>query len=88
MGNGNDGTKLVGPDGKPLSTKPEILVIKSRHPLPPQLVQAIGMSTKCSVVVLPLSQDLMMGKLAMEEIEAIHKAIHDILELEEEPPKK
>lgn len=87
---GNDGSKLVGPDGQPLSTVPPIVVVKSRHPLPPQLVKSIGMTTKCSVIVLPLDQDLMMGKLAMEEIEAIHGAIHDILEIgeAEEPPKR
>jgi len=33
---------------------------------------------------LPLEIDLMTGKLAMEEIEAIHEAIHDILEIKEE----
>jgi len=85
---GDDGNKLVGPGGQPLSTQPPIVVIKSRNPLPPQLVQNIGMVTKSAVIVLPLEMDLMRGKLAMEEIEAIHGAIHDILEIgEPEKPK-
>lgn len=89
MANGNDESKLFGPGGQPLSTLPSIVVVKSRDPLPPQLVQNIGMITKSSVVVLPLSMDLMMGKLAMEELEAIHAAIHDILEIgEAEEPRK
>lgn len=87
---GNDGSELVGPSGQPLSTLPPIVVVKSRRPLPKELIQAIGMTTKCSVIVLPLEMDLMMGKLAMEEIEAIHGSIHNILEIgeAEEPPKK
>jgi len=78
----NDG-RILGPDGMPITTQPPIVVIKSRHPLPPQLIQNIGMATKCSVIVLPLEIDLMTGKLAMEEIEAIHGAIHNILEIKE-----
>ncbi|MBA7605556.1 hypothetical protein ES703_12689 [subsurface metagenome] len=79
-----DGPKILGPDGHPISTQPPIVVVKSRHPLPQQLIQSIGMTTKCSVIVLPLEIDLMTGKLAIEEIEAIHGAIHDILEIKEE----
>jgi len=84
----NNGSKILGTDGLPLSTQPPIVVVKSRHPLPPQLIQNIGTVTKCSVIVLPLEIDLMRGKLAMEEIEAIHGAIHDILEIKEEEEKK
>ena len=80
----NDGTKLLGPDGQPIDKSPSIVVVKSRNPLPPQLIQNIGVVTKSSVIVLPLEIDLMTGKLAMEEIEAIHGAIHDILEIKEE----
>jgi len=81
----NNGDKMIlGPDGQPITTQPSIVVVKSRHPLPPQLVQNIGMLTKSSVIVLPLEMDLMTGKLAMEEIGAIHGAIHDILEIKEE----
>ena len=83
----HDRPNLLGPDGHSLTTEPSIVVVKSRHPLPKQLIQAIGMQTKSSVVVLPLSMDLMMGKLAMEEIEAIHGAIHNILEIKEEDDK-
>lgn len=84
----NNGDKMIlGLDGQPLSTQPSIVVVKSRRPLPPQLVQNIGMVTKASVIVLPLEMDLMTGKLAMEDIEAIHGAIHDILEIKEEEEK-
>lgn len=79
----NNKDKLLGPDGLPLTTQPSIVVVKSRNPLPSQLIQNIGMVTKSSVVVLPLEMDLMTDKLAMEEIEAVHKAIHDILEIKE-----
>jgi len=75
--------KVLGPDGFPLSTEQPVIVIKSRLPLPPQLIQNIGVVTKSSVVVLPLDVDLMMGNLAAEEIEAVHKAIHDILGIKE-----
>ena len=80
----NNHSKLVGPNGQPVTSEPPIIVIKSRNPLPQQLLQHIGMATKSSVIVLPLEADLMMGKLAMEEIEAIHKSIHNILEKEKE----
>ena len=80
----NNGSNLLGPDGRPVDTSPSIVVVKSRNPLPPQLIQNIGVSTRSSVIVLPLEIDLMTGKLAMEEIEAIHEAIHDILEIKEE----
>lgn len=80
----NDGSKILGPDGNPITTEPSIVVVKSRSPLPPQLIQNIGVTTKSSVIVLPLWSDLMTGKLAMEEIEAIHGAIHDILEIKED----
>jgi len=74
---------ILGPDGQPVSTQPPIVVVKSRNPLPPQLIQNIGMATKSSVIVLPLAVDLIMDNLAMEEIEAIHKAIHNILDIED-----
>lgn len=79
----SNGSKLVGPGGQPITTEPSIVVVKSRHPLPPQLIQNIGVATKSSVIVLPLEMDLLTGKLAMEEIEAIHGAIHNILEIKE-----
>jgi len=78
----NDG-RILGPDGMPITTHPPIVVVKSRNPLPQQLIQNIGMATKSSVIVLPLEIDLMTGKLAMEELEAIHGAIHNILEIKE-----
>jgi len=85
----NDRSKLLGPDGLPLSTLPSIVVIKTRQPIPQRLVQAIGATTKSNVVVLPFEKDLIMGKLAMEDIEAIHEAIHKVLKIGkvEEPPK-
>lgn len=78
------GAEILGPGGIPLTTQPSIVVVKSRNPLPPQLIQDIGMVTHSSVVVLPLEIDLMTGKLAMEEIEAIHGSIHEILGIPEE----
>ncbi len=86
----NDRSKLLGPGGQPLSTLPPIVVIKTREPLPQKLVQAIGATTKSNVVVLPFEKDLLMGKLAMEDIEAIHEAIHKVLKIGEveEPPKR
>jgi len=80
----SNGDRILGPDGQPITMQPSIVVVKSRNPLPPQLIQSIGMTTKSSVIVLPLEIDLMTGKLAMEEIEAIHGAIHDILGIKEE----
>ena len=86
MGN-NLGKTIFGPDGQPLSSQPPIVVIKSRHPLGPEIVKQVGMATKSSVIVLPLAIDLIMGNLAMEEIEAIHFSIHNILGIEEEEVK-
>ena len=85
----NDGSKLLGPGGLPLSTLPPIVVIKTRQPLSQKLVQIIGVATKSNVVVLPFEKDLLMGKLAMEDIEAIHEAIHKVLKIGkvEELPK-
>lgn len=84
MSNGKK--EILGPSGLPISTEPSVVVIKARNPLPPQLIQSIGVVTKSSVVVLPLEVDLIMGNLAREEIEAIHKAIHDILGIKETEP--
>lgn len=81
MSNGRK--EILGPGGLPISTEPSIVVIKSREPLPPQLIQSIGVVTRASVVVLPFGLDLLSGKLAKEEIEAVHKAIHDILGIKE-----
>lgn len=84
MSNGKG--EILGPGGFPISTEVQVVVIKSRLPLPPQLIQSIGVVTRSSVVVLPLEADLILGKLAEEEIEAVHKAIHDILGIKETEP--
>ncbi len=84
MSNGRK--EILGLDGFPILAEPSIVVIKSRDPLPPQLIQNIGVVTRASVVVLPFGLDLLSGKLAKEEIEAIHKAIHDILGVKEPEP--
>lgn len=74
---------LVGPTGQPLIPERNIVVVKTPKGtnLHPQLLDAIGMATKCSVIQLPLDAEFMMGELAAKEVESIHHGIHAIFDI-------
>jgi len=88
MANGKH-SGLLGPGGQPLKKdkeEPRIIVLK--HPMNvginPRLATQISESTRCSVIILPMDSELMMGELAKKEIESMHKGIHAILQIPEE----
>lgn len=82
-----DPSDLVSPSGQPLIREPKLIIIKMtkevQKKLNPKLVPTIAKMSGCDVVVLPMDSELMMGKLAMTELESMHSACHAILEIPE-----
>lgn len=78
----NNGSKQIfGPDGKPLVTHVGLAVLKIPvgSPLPsPQLLNAIAKMTQCNIVTIPSEYDLYTGRLAFEQMESMHQAIHQV----------
>jgi hypothetical protein len=74
---------IFGADGKQLNAMPPGLVVLKRDqntkPLSSEFIQQISQVTHANVIVLPMEYELMMGRLAVEEIQAVHNAIHMIL---------
>jgi hypothetical protein len=79
---GDGGNNFVGLDGKPLRTKAAgLIVIKSTVEASNGLLQTlpgIAKVTGCDVIVLPMNCELLLGRLAIREIKATHKQIHEI----------
>ena len=73
---------LIDPSGKPLIKEPKLIVIKTPKdsPMPKQLIMEISKVTKCIVVSIPMDSELMMGNVAMKELDSVHSAIHAIKE--------
>ncbi len=80
----NDRAKILDPSGHPISTNTPISVLKSRNPVPENIVKAICVATNSNVVVLPWESDLLTGKFAMEALEYFHKVIHQALGIKED----
>ena len=80
--NGGNMKNLVGPSGAPLYPGIVILKVPNGTNLPAQLIQGIMRITRCSIIVLPMTVELLTGKMAKDEIEGVHKAIHQILNLD------
>ena len=80
---------LVSLSGQPLLSEPNLVVIKvPKHiKLNPQIISGIGKLTRCSVLVLPMDCEIVMGKIAKYELESIHTAIHAILDSLTPPTK-
>ena len=74
---------LVDSTGKPIFTEPKMAVIKTPRglQLPPQVMEAIGKMSGCSVINVPMDCEIMMGELAVKELESLHHGIHAILEI-------
>lgn len=77
---GNSG-KLVDMAGRPLTPEPRIVVIKVPKDvvLPPQLLSRLSQLLKVTVIELPMSCEVLEGKLALGELQAIHANIHAAL---------
>lgn len=77
--------ELVDPSGQPLIKEPKLIILKMtaevQKKLNPRLVPTIADMSGCDVIVLPMDSELMMGKLAMSELESMHSACHAIQEL-------
>lgn len=77
--------ELINPSGKPLTRDPKLIVIKAKKDvqqrLNPNLVSQICNITGCDTIILPMDSEIMMGKLAKEELESMHSACHAILQL-------
>jgi len=74
---------IVDPTGKPIFTEPKLAVIKVPRgvSLPPQVLEAIGQMSGCSVINVPMDCEIMMGELALKELNSLHHGIHAILEV-------
>lgn len=74
--------ELVDPSGQPLIKEPKLIILKMtkevQKKLNPKLVPTIASMSDCDVIVLPMDSELMMGKLAAQEIESMHSACHAI----------
>jgi len=84
----NDGGKIIlGPDGRPVSVGPPGLVVLkiSLHSRPPtqQLLQGIAQVTGSNVVVIPLDYEIVTGMMAKENLEMVHKMLHEVLDVKE-----
>ena len=86
MDNGDKSSNLVGPTGKPLRSR-GIVVLKiprTASPITKQGIEAIIAVTRCNLIILPMEYELLLGEIAGKELEAIHRAIHSIIEFEKE----
>lgn len=79
---------IYGPDGRPVETHAEptgTVVLQIPHgtevPNIRALLTSIAKVTRCNVIVLPRSSELITGQLAIRELEAVHLAIHNTLGL-------
>ena len=82
-GNGGKPPQILGVDGRPASTKPRgIAVLKipqSANPPTQQGMEAMMQITGCNLIILPMEYELVRGKIALNTLESMHTAIHEIL---------
>ncbi len=76
-----DANELIGTDGRKLIKEPNLVVIHSKEPMRSSLLNQIAQLTRSAVLCLPLTSTFMMGKVAKEDMESIHTAIHAITEV-------
>lgn len=78
-----NGDGLVKPDGTPLVKEPRLIVLKQPKGirLNQQAITQLCKMTGCDVFIVPMDCEIMMGKIALQELESIHRGIHAILEL-------
>ena len=81
--NGGSVSKLTDQFGKALIPEPRLIVLKQAPgvKVSPQVIQGLGQTMKCTVLVLPMDAELIMGHVARSHIDAIHSSIHQALGL-------
>lgn len=75
---------LVRQDGSPLVRQPKVLALKqpvSSKPFHPNFIQNLSKLTGCAVIVIPFDHEILMGKVAAENLESLHSGIHAIFNL-------
>ena len=72
---------LVDMSGSPLIPEPKLLVVKTPKDmvLPPQVLTRLGQLLKVTVIEVPMSCEVLDGKLALGELKVIHANIHEAL---------
>ena len=76
--------RLVAPDGTPLIQEPRLVVLKvtkTAGPIPRELRQQLSQATGCPIAVIPMDSDILMGRMAAEEMQVCHKGCHKFLDL-------
>lgn len=78
---GNPLDRIVDPQGKALITEPKLIVLKEAPgvKINPKIITELSKLLHCLVLVLPMDAELIMGHVAKDHIEAIHKSIHQAL---------
>lgn len=79
-----DNSKLFGPGGHPISKELSLISIKSPVPIPTQVIENITKLTGCTVIALPPFAEILTGKVAKDELDAIHNTLHKLLDIEDE----
>ena len=74
---------LVGPSGQPLFKEPKLIVMKLPQgtQIHPKMIAQLCKQSGCNIITLPMDSELMMGKLATQELNSTHIGIHAILGL-------
>jgi len=82
MGDGNE-PELLGPSGQPLRKEFKLIVMKLPKgvKIHPQIIGQLSKHSGCNVITLPMDSELMMGNLALQELNSTHTGIHAILNL-------
>jgi hypothetical protein len=69
---------LINSSGKPLINEPKLIVLKSTRNsrISHELIVALAKNMQAMVVQLPMDSELIMGRLAEQELQSVHKACH------------
>ena len=80
-----DGNKpeLLGPSGQPLFKEAKLIVMKLPRgvKIHPRIIGELSKHSGCNIITLPMDSELMMGNLALQELNSTHTGIHAILGL-------
>lgn len=74
---------LLGPSGQPLFKEAKLIVMKLPRGIKihPQIIGQLSKQSGCNIITLPMDSELMMGNLAVQELNSTHAGIHAILGL-------
>jgi hypothetical protein len=78
-----DAKELVSPSGHPLIPEPNLIVLKTPRniTLNQRILSSLSNLTHCAIVQLPMDSEILMGKVAQDELRSLHSAIHAIEQL-------